>query len=115
MRTGRAWAGGASLRAMLVSLCSIPGLLGCESLGDWMKKGPHATAQEITNAKELRAGVDRRCLSAETLERNERVAVVSYKEGGIAHYVAVRAGDYPQIAPHARYVMQPGRCELEPG
>jgi hypothetical protein len=34
--------------------------------------------------------------------------------GGIPHYLAVRAEDYPQIAPHARYTIRPGSCELEP-
>ena len=77
-----------------------------------MEKGPHATAQEIVNARDLRGGVDRRCLAAEVLERNERVAIVSYKEGGVPHYVAFRASDYRNIGPHARYVIHPDRCQL---
>jgi hypothetical protein len=66
----------------------------------------------MVNARDLRAGVERRCLAAQALEHNERVAIVSYKEGGIPHYVAFRASDYPNIGPHARYVIRPDRCEL---
>jgi hypothetical protein len=103
---------GASLRAALATVGLGPGLLGCASAGDWLTVGPHATAQEMANAQELRVGVDRRCLSAEVLERNERVAIVSYKVGGMPHYVAFRASDYPNIGRHARYVIQPDQCQL---
>jgi len=105
---------GSSPRVTLLSLCSVLSFTGCATIRGWAAEGPPVTAQMITNAQDLRAGVDRRCLSPETLGRNERVAVVSYKVGGIPHYLAVRAEDYPQIAPHARYTIRPGSCELEP-
>jgi hypothetical protein len=97
------------------TLCAVFEMTACTSAPSRWNHGLNATVQDITRVQDLRGGVDKRCLSSENIRQNVPVAVVSYKQGRIPHYVAIPLDGRLDIVTHARFAMRPQSCELNPG
>jgi hypothetical protein len=95
------------LAALGVTACANPNL-------PW-NQWPTATVRYFSHAGNLAAGIDRHCLSAEQIDSNVDVAVVSYKVSRKPRYLALPLGAGPEITVGARATMQPGSCRFNSG